>query len=96
MQRREFLRAGLITAAAGLVIPKAEFVRKFFPVGIDLRTPRTGTLQIIGPPGSLRHVRVLGATWGLWSVDGQVYRFSDAQLVEDASSTPGMIYARIT
>ena len=94
MQRREFLRAGLITAAAGLAIPKAEFVRKFFPVGIDLRTPKPGTLQIIGSANSLRHVR--GATWGMWGVDGQVYRFSDAQLVEDASSPPGMIYARIT
>lgn len=39
--RRDFLRAGLVTAATALVIPDERFVRRFFPVGIDLRRTRT-------------------------------------------------------
>ena len=34
--RRDFLRAGLVTAAA-IIVPDEQFVRRFFPVGIDLR-----------------------------------------------------------
>lgn len=37
--RRDFLRAGLVTAAA-IVLPDEQFVRRFFPVGIDFG-PRT-------------------------------------------------------
>lgn len=36
--RRDFLRAGLVTTAV-LVLPDEGFVRRFFPVGIDLRGP---------------------------------------------------------
>ena len=94
MQRRDFLRAGLFTAAASIVLPKAEFVRKYFPVGIDLRTPPASMLQIVGTAGSLRNVR--GFTWGLWDVSGHFHRFDNARLVEDVSCPPGMIYAVLT
>lgn len=88
--RRDFLRAGLITAAA-IVLPDEQFVRRFFPVGIDLAR-RSPTLYA-GTSRSAETLARLGKKIVLRTMQMQTpdWSFLDLPVVVDPRTPPGHI-----